>query len=429
MKRGRLTIPTDKDFVEGTKKLAEYWGADAVRDCDGTELPDCARELAEKVYKTYFPIRDDNEYAYSHYDETGCVALITDRATAVSDRLEINLLDGLFKEQIAVYNADCKKYWQVFDRTAGKEIDTWEYIGNDTVRISGATPMHEYTVNFFGKCLWDPTQIYNYTCNGWTKTKDRDIDPVYPAAFDRSVERLKNWLKENEQVNVVRFTTLFYHFFLLYKTGKTQKLFDWYNYAMAASPAMFKLFKERYGYEITLEDVVNAGDYSNLYVIPSKAYSDYTDLVQKFVSEKAKVLVDEVHKAGREAIMFWGDNWIGAEPYGKYFKDIGFEGVVGSAVSGVNVRIVADIPDIKYREIRLNPYFFPDTLADDDTATERLKRSWTAERRAILGKPVDRIGFGGYLKIAAKFPKFCAAVKDLCDEFREICDAVGGGKA
>lgn len=39
MKKGRFTIPTDESFVEGTKAIAEKWGADAVRDCDGTRLP------------------------------------------------------------------------------------------------------------------------------------------------------------------------------------------------------------------------------------------------------------------------------------------------------------------------------------------------------------------------------------------------------
>ena len=39
MKKGRVTIPTDESFVEGTKKIAELWGVDAVRDCDGTRLP------------------------------------------------------------------------------------------------------------------------------------------------------------------------------------------------------------------------------------------------------------------------------------------------------------------------------------------------------------------------------------------------------
>ena len=29
--KGRVTIPTDESFVEGTKEIAKLWGADAVR--------------------------------------------------------------------------------------------------------------------------------------------------------------------------------------------------------------------------------------------------------------------------------------------------------------------------------------------------------------------------------------------------------------
>ncbi len=98
------------------------------------------------------------------------IALISERNTAFSERLEINLLKGLFDEQIAVNPQNHKKYWQVFDRTTNKEVHDWEYIGNNIVVVNNAIKMHEYTVNFFGKNLWDSTQIYNYTCNQWTVT-------------------------------------------------------------------------------------------------------------------------------------------------------------------------------------------------------------------------------------------------------------------
>ena len=37
---GRLTLPTDADIVEETIRLKNLLGADALRDCDGTEMPD-----------------------------------------------------------------------------------------------------------------------------------------------------------------------------------------------------------------------------------------------------------------------------------------------------------------------------------------------------------------------------------------------------
>ena len=37
--RGRVTIPTDVDVVPETLEILERWGADAIRDCDGTDYP------------------------------------------------------------------------------------------------------------------------------------------------------------------------------------------------------------------------------------------------------------------------------------------------------------------------------------------------------------------------------------------------------
>ena len=428
MKKGRVTIPTADDFVGGTRKYVEKWGADAVRDCDGTELPINASELAEKVYKTYFLVRSDNDYAYSHEDEVQNIALISERKTAFENTLTIDLIEGYYPEQIKVNTFEHKKYWQVYDRTVGEEVFDWEYVGDGKVLINSAVPMHEYTVNFFAISLWDATQIYNYTCNGWTCVKDRDIDPIYPNALKRMTENLEKWLIDNPQVNVVRFTTFFYHFFLMYKTGDAQKLFNWFNYAMTASPAMFELFKKEYGYEVKLEDLVNCGNYSDMFTIPNKANRDYVDLVQRFVAKTLKPIVELVHRYGKETMMFWGDNWIGAEPYGKYFADIGLDAVVGSVSSGVNVRIVGEIKGIKYTEIRLMPYFFPDSLGNSEAAVYALKLHWMAERRAMMRKPVDRIGFGGYLSLADKNSVFCDEVAKICDEFRLIYDTVDNKK-
>ena len=38
--RGRVTIPTDVDVVPETLEILERWGADAIRDCDGTDYPE-----------------------------------------------------------------------------------------------------------------------------------------------------------------------------------------------------------------------------------------------------------------------------------------------------------------------------------------------------------------------------------------------------
>ena len=62
-------------------------------------------------------------------------------------------------------------------------------------------------------------------------------------------------------------------------------------------------------------------------------------------------------------MMFLGDNWIGGEIYGEKFKDMGLDAVVGSVNSGATLRMLSEIPYLKYTEARFLPYFFPDTLS------------------------------------------------------------------
>lgn len=41
--KGLVTIPTDLDVVPETLELMKRWGADAIRDCDGTDFPEAAQ--------------------------------------------------------------------------------------------------------------------------------------------------------------------------------------------------------------------------------------------------------------------------------------------------------------------------------------------------------------------------------------------------
>lgn len=125
MSKGRVTIPTDANFVEGTKKLLQYWGADAVRDCDGVSLPADVRQFGSDVYKAYFIVREDHEYALAHKEYWQNVALTTDRVTAKSDALDVDLLANTFRESLEVNTLDYKKYWQVIDRTDGTIHADW----------------------------------------------------------------------------------------------------------------------------------------------------------------------------------------------------------------------------------------------------------------------------------------------------------------
>ena len=430
MRKGRVTIPTDENYVEGTKKIADLWGADAVRDCDGTHLPKNALEIADKVYNTYFVVRGDNAWADKHTDELQSVLLMTNYCLATEETLVIDLLKGYSHDQLGVNEENPKKYWQVFDRTTEEEVFTWEYIGGGQVRIDGAKPYHEYTVSFFAVNLWDSTQMYNYITNNWNIEKHKVMEPRFAATFEHIKDNMRKWCDNNKNVNVVRYTTFLYHFFLVFNEINKERHVDWFGYPMTASPRAFDEFEKEYGYTLKAEDIVANGSYQNNFVNPTKKFRDYMEFTEKYVTKTVRELVDIVHAEGKEAMMFLGDSWIGTEPYGDYFKDMQLDAVVGSVGGGVTVRMLSEIPHVKYHEGRFLPYFFPDTFfeGNEENAIAELNRNWVTARRAMMRKPLDRMGFGGYLALAAEFPKFIERAGQVCDEFRSICDAAGTAK-
>ena len=137
-------------------------------------------------------------------------------------------------------------------------------------------------------------------------------------------------------------------------------------------------------------------------------------------------MVDITHEYGKEAMMFLGDHWIGTEPFMEEFQTLGLDAVVGSVGNGSTLRLISDIPGIKYTEGRLLPYFFPDVFCEGGDPVKEAKYNWVTARRAILRKPIDRIGYGGYLKLAMQFPDFLDYVEQVCNEFRELYQNVKG---
>ena len=76
------------------------WGADAIRNSDGTHLDESVLALGKKIYSAYFPTRAHNEWITLHMDETPQVYLLSKRALAESDTVDVSLMDGFFEEQL-----------------------------------------------------------------------------------------------------------------------------------------------------------------------------------------------------------------------------------------------------------------------------------------------------------------------------------------
>lgn len=428
--KGLVTIPTDVDVVSGTLELMERWGADALRDCDGTDFPKELQNVDAKIYSTYYTTRKDNDWARQNPDEIQQMYLMTPFYTAEGTSLEIPLMKGLYPDMLTPNTRDdIRRWWEVIDRTTGEVVspDHWSCCEGRGIVTVETTPFHEYTVSFLAYIMWDPVHMYNAVTNSWKGVEHQiTFDVRQPKTHAFTMKRLRRFIEEHPYVNVLRFTTFFHQFTLVFDELAREKYVDWYGYSASVSPYILEQFEREAGYPFRPEYIIDQGYYNNQYRIPSREYQDFQAFQRREVAKIVREMVDITHEYGKESMMFLGDHWIGTEPFMEEFQTLGLDAVVGSVGNGSTLRLISDIPGVRYTEGRLLPYFFPDVFCEGQDPVREAKYNWVTARRAILRKPIDRIGYGGYLKLAMQFPDFLDYVEQVCNEFRELYRNVRG---
>ena len=428
--KGRVTIPTDVDVIPETLELSKRWGADAVRDCDGTDFPVELKDAGMKVYSTYYTTRKDNAWANANPDEIQQMYVRTPFYTATSQELSVRLMEGLYPDMLKPNSRDdIRRWWEVIDRSTGEvvPVSDWSY-NEEKGEVSIKTvPFHDYTVSFLAYIMWDPVHMYNAVVNEWKDVEHQiTFDVRQPKTHAYTLERLRKFIEEHPYVNVLRFTTFFHQFTLIFDELAREKYVDWYGYSASVSPYILEQFEKETGYPFRPEYIIDQGYYNNQYRIPSKEFQDFQAFQRREVRKIVKEMVDITHEYGKEAMMFLGDHWIGTEPFMEEFQEMGLDAIVGSVGNGSTLRLISDIEGVTYREGRFLPYFFPDTFHEGGDPVKEAKVNWVTARRAILRKPIDRIGYGGYLKLTLDFPEFVDYVESVCNEFRELYDNIKG---
>ena len=431
LSRGSFTLPGEAGHEELTLRLAKRWGADTIRDSDGTQLSPAITRSGHDIYSTICLVRAVNAWAKTHPDRLQQNFLMSFPVVAGRPTVTVELLRGFFREQFAVnFDDDPQRWWQVFDRTTGTEVPRRRWSASarqGTVTIRGATPGHSYTVNFLSRRIWEEISMYNHITNHWG---DREhlaaVDPMYPET--RAVLRayLEQWLREHPDTTVVRFTSMFYNFTWFWGDDPNLRYVysDWGDYAMTVSPRALTLFAKKHGYRLTSEDFVNGGLYNSTHNAPSRRYRDYMAFIHDFVIGFGRECVDLVHRHGKKAFVFYDDHWIGVEPNSPRFAEFGFDGLIKCVFNAFEVRLCAHARGVATHELRLHPYLFPTGLKGEPTfkaggnPTLDAKNFWIDARRGLLRAPIDRIGLGGYLSLVEPWPDFVAYIEQLAREFR-----------
>lgn len=434
---GGFTLPGEADHEALTLELARRWGADVIRDSDGTWLSDDILNAGYGIYSTICIIREHNEFAWQHPECLQQTFLSTEPQTALEPgEMTVDLLAGFFRDQFQVNDTDdAMKYWQVWDRTAGGllEREDWRY-DSGRVTVLSPVPFHSYTVSFLAWRVWEEISMYNHVTNGWEKEHLMPIDPRLPVAQEYLYSWLDNWCREHPATTVVRFTSMFYNFVWIWGgDARRRNIFtDWGSYDFTVSIKALEDFAAEYGYSLTAEDFINGGKLQVTHMPPTAHKRDYMDFTQRFVADFGRKLVDLVHRWGKRAYVFYDDSWVGVEPYGRHFPEFGFDGIIKCVFSGYEVRLCAGVP-VRTHELRLHPYLFPTGLGGaptfmkgGDPAGDAM-RYWLQVRRALLRAKIDRIGLGGYLHLVEDFPDFVDCVEEIAEEFRAIRALHEGG--
>lgn len=429
--KGGFTLPGEAGYEELTLKMAEKWGADVIRDSDGTELSQEILDAGYGIYSTICIIRDHNEWAKQNRETLQQTFLMTQPVMAEMECIKIPIMKDFFKEQFLVNSSpEAMGYWQVYDRTTDKEIPVskWEYtVEKDTVVIHDITPFHTYTVSFLAYRIWEEISMYNHLTNNWDKEHLMQIDPRYPHTRAYMLKWLENWCQEHPHTTVIRFTSLFYNFVWIWGSDeRNRNLFsDWGSYDFTVSPLALREFEEEYGYAMRAEDFINQGKLQVTHMPATEHKRDWITFINGFVVEFTKELVEIAHKFDKKAYVFYDDSWVGLEPYGERFSEFGFDGLIKCVFSGYEARLCAGV-DVPTHELRLHPYLFPvglggaPTFQEGGDPTKDAKEYWNSVRRALLWAPIQRIGLGGYLHLTEEFPNFQDYIEEISDEFRRL---------
>jgi beta-D-galactosyl-(1->4)-L-rhamnose phosphorylase len=422
--KGGFTLPGESGYEKLTLKMAEKWGADVIRDSDGTVLSDEILNAGYGIYSTICIIRDHNEWAKKNMDKLQQTFLMTQPIVADCDTLTVELMKDFFAEQFSINETeDSLKYWQVYDRTTDTLVgrEHWSY-ADGKVTIKEITPWHKYTVSFMAYRIWEEISMYNHTTNNWTKEHLMQIDPRHEATREYMLGWMRNWCETHPDTTVVRFTSMFYNFVWIWGSSeRNRNLFsDWGSYDFTVSPLALDEFAKKYGYSLTAEDFINQGKLHVTHMVGTRQKADWMAFVNDFVIWFGKQLVDIVHE-----YVFYDDSWVGIEPYNGRFKEFGFDGLIKCVFSGYEARLCSGV-DVPTHELRLHPYLFPvglggaPTFMEGGNPTLDAKKYWNSVRRALLRQPVDRIGLGGYLHLVEPFPDFCDYIEKVSDEFRTV---------
>ena len=344
--------------------------------------------------------------------------LLSDPVIAKGAAVSMDPLLGFAHEQYDIDPAgDPASYWRVLDETAGAVVsaERWRFEEQTgQVCITGATAGHAYRVAVL-------VQARNLPFF------QRFGDPLYPQCMGAILRRLEAHLDDRPGIDVYRPTSLFYPFPKIDKwigEGAARRTLSWHNfygYQWGTSPVAQKLFEKQTGISFDPLWMVDGGRYGDVNYPPRREYLAWMRFQQQNVNRCTRQVVDVAHKHGAAVRVFWGDHWMGMEPYGDFFQETGCDQIVKACKSAVVVRMTVDFEAAAKKVIRFSPWFHWGELFGRDHPIGFMSRCWRDIKRGALFRVPDGLSWGGETNtIGFQQPGILARMREITEEFRVI---------
>jgi 1,3-beta-galactosyl-N-acetylhexosamine phosphorylase len=284
---------------------------------------------------------------------------------------------------------------RVVERGTGRALPAAEWeadLQRKRVTVRGGTPGEKYRAIF-------PVAMVN--------APHANIRALYPPRFTDGVssperraihyDHIRTRIENAPDAAVLRPTSLQYFWVHIREPAVGKQLGDyiawsWYAYWAGMNPARFALYEKRYGEAFDPLWIMERG-YGEEGYLPHPAYRRWIDLMREEVIEYARGMNEIIREADRRSRWFWGDDWLGIEPWLGDVDRVGFDEVVSSLNAGPGMIRRMGFPSEARRIVRL-PWV--DLNRDHpEVFDERWAEHWRWIRRELFYRCPDGITAGG----------------------------------
>jgi 1,3-beta-galactosyl-N-acetylhexosamine phosphorylase len=360
--------------------------------------------------------RNEQEWFYAF--------LRTDWVRRGSDPVVFNLLDRYYPKRFLIpREADKALAFRIEEKETGKYLDAEDFEVDraaGTVRLTGGVPGRSYRVIFLAG---DRGVAWHFKLN-LDDPKVCIADGTIPSVKKRQFAVLDTMLEGYPDVAVIRPTSEVYD--RLGKLGNPDdgesgalRHMDRQAYWQGFHPERLARFEALYGHPFDPRWVIDSG-FGETGWLPTPGMLEWIDLVRNDLGVYVRERNNLIHRHGKRVRLFFGDAFVGIEPYLGDVCHNGYDEIVQPMDLGPgSVRFITGFPGETRRILRFQ---WSATNFSGAEYRNLYQAAWRWMKREILFQCPDGLTLGGVGTKAIEIPEIKSETLRIFDDFRTIFD-------